>query len=87
MICPYCNGRKTVESLLHFANRGCEWRTLPCDCCRGAGEITGEHAERIVTGRKMRDERLARGASQREEAKRLGITPQELSRREHGRAV
>jgi transcriptional regulator with XRE-family HTH domain len=39
----------------------------------------------MAVGDAMRADRIARGLTIRQEAERLGITPQELSRREQGR--
>lgn len=58
---------------------------VDCSTCQGVGSITIEKRDRIEAGRKRREERIARGASLREEAKRLGISVPELSALERGR--
>ena len=78
--CPRCKGEKNVR--LFVCASVCEWRTMPCFTCKGAGEITDEHDEALAKGEAMRLDRISRGLSSREEAKRLGITDIELNRRE-----
>jgi hypothetical protein len=62
---------------------------IPCRYCEGAGEVTTVRADvirrGIAVGAELRADRLSRGLSLREEAKRLGIRPSELSDRELGR--
>lgn len=85
MICPDCEGQKQ-----HFAhvNRGengqggYEW--INCFRCKGAGEVPDEQAEWILRGKLMRCERVASGASLRDEAARLGISVVHLSEMERG---
>jgi hypothetical protein len=84
--CPICNGHKTCFVHLNYGNsRPHEWKRVPCDFCGGEGEVSDELMARYTEGQRMREDRLARRASLREEAKRFGITPQELNAREHGR--
>lgn len=85
MKCPDCLGRGTVTALLCGRGINCRERELPCRICDGSGTITEEIQARIDAGKAMRADRIRRGLSQREEAARLGITPQELSKREAGR--
>ena len=84
--CETCRGTGKVGPV--HINRGeqpHEWvETMPCDVCKGSGEVTAEHARRIALGRIARSERLSRDESLREAAKRLGISPAELSRIERG---
>lgn len=87
-ICPSCKGKRPSLAMVdgyRDGKRFGEMRELACLTCNGKGSITAEHLERIAQGRRMRDDRVARGISLREEAKRLGISPAELSDREHGR--
>lgn len=87
--CPACRGRGQVQ--LHvFGHRadGSHFsgpRISACTLCRGSGAITTERAALVAEGERRREDRKARRLSLREEAARLGITPQELSRIENGR--
>lgn len=86
--CPHCDGKGWVYA---FLNNGPDYRThtsgfVQCLTCQGMSAITTEHAERIETGERMRRERVERGESLNEAARRLGITPAQLSARERGRA-
>lgn len=88
MICPGCNGAKTFTGFVcrHKADGGYgSVETYNCHTCDGRGEITQEHHERIMVGRQMRDERIARDESLMEAAKRMGIKTSELSAIEHGK--
>jgi hypothetical protein len=91
MKCPHCQGEGSGVAVFCGRQGGadggsfCHTRRLTCSTCEGRCEISEEHAERIAAGRRLREDRVARRMSQREEAERLGITPQELSRREQGR--
>lgn len=84
--CPHCNGERKVFA---FLNNGPDYRThtsmwIDCRTCLGKGVITREHADRIVAGSSMREQRVQRGESLREAAKRLGISAVELSAIERG---
>lgn len=76
------NGR--VFAHINRGDKPHTWEWIACFTCKGAGKITPEHMERIAAGQKMREERLARDESLMEAARRMGITPAELSRRERG---
>ncbi len=83
--CPTCQGDKVLFGLVKYAgSKPCEMRQLKCFTCRGEGEITEEHAKRIEAGRLMREDRLKRGLSQSEEAKRLGMAHMTYSLLEQG---
>jgi hypothetical protein len=56
-----------------------------CSFCKGEGQVSSEAAERWRTGQAMRDARVKRGFTQREEAMRFGISWIELNDIEHGR--
>lgn len=79
MICPDCNGKKQVFSMVcgRYSSGGGFSRNGLADCrtCDGTGEISKARVDAITEGQRRRDDRVARGVSQREEAKRLGITP------------
>ncbi len=84
-LCPTCKGEK--RPLAHVnpgPGRPHRWERLPCPTCKGAGEVDDEHLARIENGRQMRAERLARLEGLNEAAKRLGMTPAELSAIERG---
>jgi hypothetical protein len=94
--CPQCNGRKGSTAFLDGydpktgRSKGwTEWTV--CSLCKGVGTLPAEEAATVIArrekGEALRQDRIARGLSQREEAKRLGITPMELNAREHGREV
>jgi DnaJ-class molecular chaperone len=85
--CPHCSGEG--GGMAHI-NRGpdssthsIEW--VDCISCKGSGEITQEHAARIVAGRKMRDARVAQRKSLMEAAAERDMSPAELSAIEMGR--
>lgn len=85
MICPDCKGEKRVFAHVNRGDGGSsgfEW--INCLRCKGAGEVPDEQAVWMLEGVKLRTERMARGLSLREEAKRLGISPVELSAIERG---
>ena len=71
--------------VMRDGGRFSEVRETTCDRCGGSGTISPARATAMNAGEAMRRDRVQRGVSQRQEAERLGITPQELSRREQGR--
>lgn len=84
--CPHCGGAgKSLAFWDGEATHG--GAELACPTCNGTGEVSLEHARRIAEGWKRRQDRLARGLTLAEEARRLGITPAALSRIERGRAL
>lgn len=83
MICPACNGEKGISLLC--GPKGCTPGHIPCHLCNDSGKVSEEVIKRYSEGRKKRDDRLSRDLSLREEAKRLGISPIELSYIETGR--
>lgn len=58
---------------------------IPCSDCKGAGKREPRPAEWLDRGNKLRANRIIRGASLCEEAKRLGISAADLSAMERGR--
>lgn len=91
VICPKCGGKPAEPSVV-FMNTGedytkhrQEMRVMPCGVCDGSGQATPEQAHRYWEGRRMRDERIARGETLGEAAERMGLTPAQLSAIEHGR--
>lgn len=81
MICPRCNGAGAYRALVCPSG---ELRDITCSLCGGARELSDEQALRLEDGARMRRERIDRGESLREAARRLGISPSDLSRLEHG---
>lgn len=85
-LCPHCGGRRTVTAFVDCADsRQSGVRTITCPECKGAGTVTPEYLERREKGSAMRDDRLARNLSLREEAERRGMKARELSDLENGR--
>lgn len=84
MKCPHCNGAGIVNIV---------WRGLPeaagdvadCACCDGRGTVSADRLARIDAGRAMREDRMARGVSLAEEARRRGISRRAMSDMEWGR--
>jgi hypothetical protein len=83
MICPSCKGAGESRGIA-CGPGGCDLRAFKCFTCKGAREITDEHAARIEYGRLMSQDRIRRRLTVREEAARLGCGLGEWSRIEHG---
>ena len=83
MICPMCNGKGESQGFACGPTGG-RIGAFPCLTCKGTGEITEEHVARIVEGQRLFEDRQARNVSQREEAKRLGMSVVLYSKVEHG---
>lgn len=83
MICPTCNGKKRVGGIGCGPN-GCKPFIMDCYTCDGAGVMPEEYETKRAAGEAMRQDRIARRLGLSAEAKRLGITPYELSRKERG---
>ena len=81
--CPRCNGKRSGYAFISRAGN-CQGREIDCSFCGGRGEVTEREADLYREGERRRDERVLAGRSLREEAKRLGITPAELSAIERG---
>lgn len=80
MKCPDCTiGKKSILAHGRLLD-------ITCPRCEGTQEVPSEMAEWINIGRAMRDERVNGGnyRTLREEAKRRGMTAQELSKMELG---
>lgn len=84
IVCTACEGEGRVLAVLCAAGGGFWETSLSCPICRGEGELTGEQERRMEAGRRLRSLRLSRGLSQRQMAERMGVTVEELSRREVG---
>jgi hypothetical protein len=88
--CPDCDGRGkyrgVVSGIRVSGERFCEPRVLPCSTCQGSGTVSSVRAAHIALGDRLREHRVnTLRRSQREEAKRLGMSPQLLSKQEFGR--
>ena len=81
--CPGCQGRGTNRVLANLGGH-CEQRDINCLKCRGKGTITETMLTWAARGEAMRQDRISRKVSLREEAERLSIPPVELSQMEHG---
>lgn len=89
LICPQCEGRRQTMAFVDYAppNQARSGpKLIPCSMCRGAGEITEEHAARIEAGKARKADRRARGLTLSQEARRLDISPKALCDIEQGRA-
>jgi hypothetical protein len=82
--CPYCSGDGTCVVHIAHTDKPHTMEVLPCSFCDGTGEVPPERLAAYQRGRTIRESRILRGVSLREEAKRLGITAVELSRIERG---
>lgn len=84
LTCPSCDGSGTIFALVDGPNyRGP--KTINCYRCAGVGRITRAQMDAIESGKRIRENRLARNVSMAEEARRLGISASEYSAIEHGR--
>ena len=83
--CTACDGQKGGMAHVNRGDQPHTWEFIPCRICDGKGRITEEQRQRIITGQKLRADRLARDMSLYEEARRLGMTSVQLSDLECGR--
>lgn len=84
VVCPECQGRK--QSFAHVCGGPTPgFQTVKCMLCDGLGWVSLKRVEWHAAGEAMREDRVKRGVTLRGEAKRLGISPSELSDREWGR--
>lgn len=84
--CPDCGGAGSQNALV-MRSGVCELESMACSVCKGAGRVDEAFMERRAEGQRIRSVRVGRGISLREAAEELGITPAELSAREHGQEV
>lgn len=85
--CGNCDGSGKRSALVRFARpTRCEWVDMPCIDCDGTGTMTIERVAALTAGEAMRQDRISRGLSLRQEAVRLGIPDRDLSDREMGRS-
>jgi hypothetical protein len=85
MICPNCQGRKTVFGIQHFNSGVADIGEHTCTVCKGTGNVLPEHLRRLEEGERIRRDRLSKGLSISEAAEQLGISISDLSDLEHGR--
>ena len=84
-LCPFCEGLGWTNS--HVYGRGISgWKQLVCQACGGRGEVDEPTRARMERGKLMREDRVRRGVTLKQEADRLGISAAALSKREWGRA-
>lgn len=85
--CPRCEGKGWIGPV--HINRGDlphEWRErMDCDFCEATGKIDADKRTAIEMGWRLRAKRVAREESLMEAAKRLRMSPSELSGLETGR--
>lgn len=89
MICSRCAGEGECRVRVYGTRDGrtfCEWRTHLCLDCGGMGTISDEQWVRQERGRLLREDRIGRRVSLREEAARLGLSPRQLSQMEWGKS-
>ncbi len=83
VVCPDCRGQKAANAIMCGRPRGaseeelsCRLTVVPCQFCKGTGQVGEEAAERWREGRRRRDERVHKlGLTQEQYAHRLGISP------------
>jgi hypothetical protein len=84
-LCPACGGaRGSVAFVCMIPRSQSRQMWMACPFCTAEGKVEAARAIAYVEGRRRRDDRVARGLSQREEAERLGITQRELRDIEQG---
>ena len=83
-ICPDCAGSGAISGIA-CGPRGGDVRSFKCSLCEGTGQVSAERLAKVEAGRRMRDERRARGITQRERAAELGMDDVAYSRLENGR--
>lgn len=81
--CPECQGHGEIHAIA-CGGKGPVGLTLKCELCGNTGKISKEKQAWREKGRKLKDERVARGVVLREEARRRGVDPVVLSKMERG---
>lgn len=82
--CPSCRGEGVHRGFGCGPGVGMKPMELNCELCVGTGHIDAGTRENYRLGRAMRSSRIDRRLSLREEAKRLSISPYDLSKAEQG---
>lgn len=85
MKCPACRGKGRIEALA-CSTGACRDYDMECSACKGTGETPEERVRILAEAERRRLDRIARGVSLREEARRLDVSATDLSNMEHGRA-
>ena len=88
LTCQRCNGHGMVGPA--HINRGDKphtWEMIRCTSCGGSGYWTARQAIAARNGEEIRRRRIERGESLRDAARRLGMSPAELSAVENGRDI
>lgn len=84
--CQHCLGKGKVTAFVDCEDKSQSgMRQITCLDCRGEGTVTIEYLERRAAGKALRDDRLLRNFSLRQEAHRRGMAVRDLSDLEHGR--
>lgn len=93
MNCEKCNGTGSagvVHNNYGYNDDKCRcdgaWIAGRCHYCHGTGQVSDDTPAWIAAGKKMKADRLQRGETLYSEAKRLRVTPAQLSAMETGRA-
>lgn len=81
MKCPTCSGTGKIRG---FGCPGFVPIEIDCVACTGTGTRPDEQAQWIEEGKAMKENRIARNLSLREEAARRKMNPAELSEMERG---
>ncbi len=82
--CPGCSGKGVRDVLANRGEEGCEPASVECWTCRGRKTVPMDRDQRVLAGRRMREDRITRGITIAGEAARLNISVTELSRLERG---
>lgn len=85
LTCSRCDGRRTTHAFIDGPTGGRFDPAFPCSLCHGTGEVTEQTAEWLAVGTAHRLDRVARQISIMACARKIGVTPAELSSMEHGR--
>ena len=84
--CPSCEGSGQVFAHVNSRSPGYSgYRWVPCFTCKGSGSVDAGYPHRKAQGEAIAISRKQAMRSQREQAERLGVSPQLLSRWEHGK--
>lgn len=81
--CPHCGGRGANQGIACGPGT-CQMKAFTCSTCKGAGVITEYRQAKITEGEALRQDRIKRNQTQREEAKRLGLDVVTYSQMERG---
>lgn len=85
IVCPDCRGRGKLSAFVDTDAGGWFDDSLPCSRCRGLGAVDRVQEAWLRIGGTHRTWRVAQFESIAECARRLGVSPAELSSMEHGR--